>query len=200
MSVAVAERAEVELALIDSINSEHEQATRLGESAVEHVIRCGELLTQAKASVGHGGWEAWIETNFDGSQQTANNYMRLFAKHGASRDLPESISEGLRAMVTARRPREVKAKPLTGNAALLSGALDKAQSEPRRSVESVGELTPPRRKLSGACDEHLTLIVERKAEALGDIAPESAARACNQAAQQARLLAVSLENLAATFR
>lgn len=42
----------------------------------------GRLLTEAKDKVGHGSFGAWLEDNFQYSQTTANNLMRLYQNYG----------------------------------------------------------------------------------------------------------------------
>lgn len=49
--------------LAGQINDAHEAAERSFRSGVEHAIRAGELLIQAKAAVPHGAWEAWVRDN-----------------------------------------------------------------------------------------------------------------------------------------
>lgn len=72
---------EVALALAVDIEHEHEQAQEAFASAVEHAVRCGELLLEAKAEVGHGEWGAWVDEHFPASRRSAQGYMRL-ARHG----------------------------------------------------------------------------------------------------------------------
>lgn len=64
-SLAVELRREVEAAEADF------------RSALEHAVRAGELLLEAKAQVGHGEWLPWLEANFPGSVRSAQGYMRL---------------------------------------------------------------------------------------------------------------------------
>jgi Protein of unknown function (DUF3102) len=64
--------------LADEINAEHRAVVGTFRKAVEHGIRCGELLAEAKAQCQYGTWLAWLEANFDGSVRTAQGYMRLY--------------------------------------------------------------------------------------------------------------------------
>lgn len=59
------------------INREHDLAKRAAGEALEHARRCGELLAQAKAGIGHGNWAGWLEEHFTGSRRTAQVYMRI---------------------------------------------------------------------------------------------------------------------------
>ena len=68
--------------LADDINREHAEAERAFRGGLEHAIRAGELLLEAKASVGHGDWLPWVEQNCDFSTRLAQKYMRV------ARELP----------------------------------------------------------------------------------------------------------------
>jgi hypothetical protein len=74
------------------INAEHENAERAIRSGIEHAIRAGELLVQAKRHVAHGGWLDWVKENVSFSERLAQAYMRLarlpIEKRNAVADLP----------------------------------------------------------------------------------------------------------------
>lgn len=65
--------------LAGRINAAHHRAESSMREAVEAAIECGELLTEAKSRIGHGGWGKWLQENFRASDRTARNYMRLAA-------------------------------------------------------------------------------------------------------------------------
>jgi Protein of unknown function (DUF3102) len=68
----------VELVILaEQINTEHRACEVAVASAVEHAIRCGELLVEAKREASHGNWLPWLQENFEGSHDTAQVYMRL---------------------------------------------------------------------------------------------------------------------------
>ena len=64
------------------INEEHRACERAVTSAVEHAVRCGEMLAEAKSRLGHGEWLPWLGANFAGSRQTADVYRKLAANKG----------------------------------------------------------------------------------------------------------------------
>jgi len=66
--------------LAESINAEHDAALQAARSAIEHARRCGQLLIDAKAKIGHGDFLAWIKANCRVGDRQARNYMRL-AEH-----------------------------------------------------------------------------------------------------------------------
>ena len=45
--------------------------------ALDHAVRCGQLLLQAKKIAGHGNWETWLEKNVPFSARSAREYMQL---------------------------------------------------------------------------------------------------------------------------
>lgn len=45
-------------------------------------VEIGRRLVEAKAAVGHGGWESWLRENVNYSQRTANNMMRVYHEYG----------------------------------------------------------------------------------------------------------------------
>jgi DNA N-6-adenine-methyltransferase (Dam)/Protein of unknown function (DUF3102) len=63
--------------LAQEIEREHAAAARDARSAMEHAIRCGELLLQAKAALAHGEWLPWLEANTTVSARQSQRYMRL---------------------------------------------------------------------------------------------------------------------------
>ena len=63
--------------LAEQINAEHRQAVAALNDGLEHAHRGGELLRQAKAQCPHGGFSEWLRKNFEGSERTAQMYMRI---------------------------------------------------------------------------------------------------------------------------
>jgi hypothetical protein len=47
--------------LAAQIEREHGFAVSAARNAVEHVVRCGRLLREAKAKLPHGQWLPWLE-------------------------------------------------------------------------------------------------------------------------------------------
>ena len=88
-------------------NAEHRSAISYAQQAVEHAWRAGDFLLQAKQNCQHGEWLPWLEDNFDGSQQTASDYMRLRRKYQHAGNLPDSIRQALAA------PKKPKASKFT---------------------------------------------------------------------------------------
>lgn len=80
-------------------NSEHALAREAGEAMIEHAMRAGEALVRAKAQMAHGEWLPWLAANFDGSEWTAQAYMRVASNPGRVTDLTEpSLRKALAAI------------------------------------------------------------------------------------------------------
>jgi hypothetical protein len=63
--------------LSEDINREHRRCEEAVSAALEHALRCGELLGEAKGHIPHGSFSAWVRDHFEGSERTAQAYMRL---------------------------------------------------------------------------------------------------------------------------
>ncbi len=68
--------------LAERINASHRASQSAARSVVEHAVKAGELLNEAKAAVPHGQWAVWLGKNCEFSERTAQLYMRL------ARELP----------------------------------------------------------------------------------------------------------------
>jgi hypothetical protein len=75
----------------------------------ENIIEIGLDLTHAKKMVGHGHFLPWLAYNFDMSERTAQNYMRVAKKFGGNSaifsDLPAQV---VRLLSEPDTPEEVK--------------------------------------------------------------------------------------------
>jgi 16S rRNA G966 N2-methylase RsmD len=86
---ATVEPAKAPLTLAERINAEHRACETAAATAIQHAIRCGELLLEAKETRRHGGWMDWLQENFDGSQDLANKYMRVAKNQNAVMNLAD---------------------------------------------------------------------------------------------------------------
>jgi hypothetical protein len=69
--------------LAAQINAEHDECIAAFKRGLDHAMRAGDLLIQAKALVGHGKWMPWFRKHCPRmSERTAQVYMRL-ARHRA---------------------------------------------------------------------------------------------------------------------
>jgi hypothetical protein len=93
--------AEELASLAADIRKEHEACEADARSAVEHAIRAGELLIEAKARTKHGEWLPWLGDNFEFTDRTASTYMRLSANRKSISDLP-SVNAALAELAVPR--------------------------------------------------------------------------------------------------
>jgi hypothetical protein len=106
------------------IRTEHAACERDARSAVEHAIRCGELLAEAKGKVKHREWLPWLAENFPATQQTANGYMRIASNYGTSRDLPASVNAALKELAVLEEQTVLYRAVEHFETALADGRLD----------------------------------------------------------------------------
>lgn len=63
--------------LADAINREHQAAIDHAQRAVEHALKCGRLLIQAKGKLLHGEFLPWLSKHCHVKERQAQNYMRV---------------------------------------------------------------------------------------------------------------------------
>lgn len=143
---------------LSALNGKFQKASR---TAVEAGVRMGELLTEIKASVGHGNFIPWVATHCEFSQRAANLYMAAFqAKFAATANLTgeETLVElaalGSKPQVKLARPvEEIKADIAKQQAA--------APAPPLRP-EPVPEAPRTNRPADMAADETVLEYAARK--------------------------------------
>lgn len=77
--------------LAEEIRNEHQACLSTMRQGVEHALKVGELLVQARELVKHGEWEEWVRTNCNFTSRHAWNYMQIASRGTAWK--PEIISE-----------------------------------------------------------------------------------------------------------
>jgi hypothetical protein len=65
------------VSLAEQINTEHGLFVEAARKSLEHALNCGVLLLQAKKSLKHGEYTAWIQDNCNFSERTARLYTYL---------------------------------------------------------------------------------------------------------------------------
>lgn len=99
------------LALSTEANLEADRADECAREAVNHAVRAGALLLQAKTQIVHGGWCNWLAANWQRSERTAQAYMRLATElprldpEKAQRVADLSLRDALKA-ISAPKPEE----------------------------------------------------------------------------------------------
>jgi hypothetical protein len=99
----------LDVGLAARIRAAHEAARGALHASVRHAVEAGGLLLQAKRTVGHGGWAAWVERNCAMAPRTAQAYMRLAREMPrldpakAQRVADSSLRDALSALATDAR-------------------------------------------------------------------------------------------------
>ena len=99
---------ELPASIADRANAEHAACLAAASDALDHAMRAGDLLAEAKSGCEHGQWQQWLADNFDGSVRLAQSYMRLavnreqFAKTQTSAHL--SIDSALKLLASPAVP------------------------------------------------------------------------------------------------
>jgi Protein of unknown function (DUF3102) len=132
------------------INRQHAQAAAALAAGTAHAIRAGELLIEAKAKVGHGGWAKWQRDNLSFSSRTAQVYMQLARlepqKRNAVADLALrravlKLQEGQRDEEAAtRRAATPSAEPIRFAEAPRAPAVEEPVSLDAVADELIGQL------------------------------------------------------------
>jgi hypothetical protein len=106
---SVAMGGELELTAVERINAAHHACEAAVRSALKHAVRCGTLLEEQKAQIPHGEWGAWLAENFDGSQRTAQVYMRLSRNREAVEEATKAQTSALLSIEGALRALQAPA-------------------------------------------------------------------------------------------
>ena len=100
------ELAKSELTAISTqINSAHRECLSAMRSSIDHAIKAGDLLVQAKALVNHGDWLNWVSDNCSFSERTARAYMRV-AKNKTAITADMTMIGALNMLSTPKTPLE----------------------------------------------------------------------------------------------
>jgi hypothetical protein len=142
-----------DLALTDlaqAIEHEHQAAHQAAQTALAHALECGQLLLQAKAAVGHGGWLAWVEANLTFGPRQATNYMRL------AREIPKLDDEDRKQVSDLTMRDAVGQLALNARAIArlpegkVAEVIDDAESAPLKLLLGRAEAQQQRRKSAGS--------------------------------------------------
>jgi hypothetical protein len=93
-------------ALAVQINRAHGNAEQALRRGLEHAIKAGELLTEAKAAVAHGEWLKWLSENCPQiPERTSSFYMRACEDAARRRASSRHVRRQLRELRMRRAPR-----------------------------------------------------------------------------------------------
>ena len=135
--------------LAEQINAEHRACVEAANGALDHAMRTGDLLSEAKAACKHGEWQNWLADNFEGSTRTAQVYMRLA---GHRSQLAKAQSPALLTIYEASQligrsrdlglPPDVEAElaPISAEIRRITEELDDSDRETRHTLQEARNL------------------------------------------------------------
>lgn len=80
-------------ALAEQINEENRLCEESLRAGLEHALRAGALLLEAKARCDHGTWGAWLRENCEVSERTAQAYMRVARERPALESKTQRVAD-----------------------------------------------------------------------------------------------------------
>ncbi|GJD47241.1 hypothetical protein AFCDBAGC_5134 [Methylobacterium cerastii] len=171
-----------------AINAAHAGVEAAKREGARYAVECGRLLAQAKETVPHGGWDAWLRLNTTISPRTAQLYMRI-ARHvegdpsKAQRVAGLSVREAA-AEATGPKRATVARTPLSPEAEYefteLMRVWDEAKDKPKwkedfaRELFHRGDITKQQRDdmIRKVWAEHYAHLTEADRKAAGKRAAE----------------------------
>jgi hypothetical protein len=130
-------------ALKTHINEEHRRCEEAVGAALEHAINAGEGLVEMKQEVAHGTWGRWLAENFEGSERTAQAYMRLYQRRDEIRNGAADLSiRGALSSLSIPKPSAAEVEKQVVVEAVAEAneiTLETARSEYRHDVLNVRE-------------------------------------------------------------
>jgi hypothetical protein len=121
------------------IRQEAAGVQQAAEKGLGHARTCGELLTQAKAALGHGKWEGWVKENSGIKPRTARLYMQIFEHWNTIKTKGAAVAEltinGAVALLPKRTTARAVARRPTPPAPALAAAVATPEPQPLPNPE-----------------------------------------------------------------
>jgi hypothetical protein len=188
--------------LAHEINRQQQLADDHFRTSIDHALRVGQLLLDAKARVPHGEWLTWLAANTSVSDRTARGYMQLARQRQIGDRSPLGLRDTLRAIAEPRAPGPAPEPPAATTdlgARLRDAGLDRQARD--RLRDDRPERSQAERESWQAFDSAREAL-EREARAARrrDLADDERAAAAERAAASARQTANLMDALAAGLR
>jgi hypothetical protein len=139
--------------LAREIVTERDAAKTAAQTAMQHALRCGELLIQAKKQCRHGQFESWAAEHTGMSKSMYTGYMRL-AKRQAELSIDMPVRDALKLLAEPRETTRRPPLPRPADVAVVREQIEKASND-----------------LTTAKVQRVALLVERQEQALDDTGP-----------------------------
>jgi hypothetical protein len=137
--------------LAERINAEHLACETAVNSALTHAMNAGQMLSEAKEGVPHGSWSAWLTENFEGSERTAQAYMRLHRRRDEIRNGAADLSlRGALQELSEPKRGAVEERPAPSLAELEA----RAEAALTKFEEGTEEAAEALREWEGVAREH----------------------------------------------
>lgn len=166
-----------------AINAAHAGVEAAKREGARYATECGRLLIQAKETVPHGGWDAWLRLNTVVSPRTAQLYMRIArhvegdpakAQRVAGLSLREAAGEasGGKRTAAARKPLSPEGKAQVEEMLALWREADQwphAREAFARKIHRQGDITIEERNriIKGSWSDPALTVEAREAAARG---------------------------------
>lgn len=122
------------------INEAHRLARSSAETAVQHAIKCGQMLVAKKSGLDRGDFDRWIAQNCDFGRSMAYNYIKAAAKSSNALDDSSAGAAAAAAFPSIRSLLGIESKA------------PKTQSQPDTSAQRVkgAVMNPPESAAQGS--------------------------------------------------
>ncbi len=125
--ISVSRNSKLPAPTAKDINEAHRLARATADSAIEHAVRCGQMLERKKIELDRGKFDSWVEKHCEFSRATAYNYI----KHAKSGDLG-----AIRHLYDSGRSQSPPAKAGKSSNALDDSVKTAAEKAPFSAPES----------------------------------------------------------------
>jgi hypothetical protein len=157
------------------------------------IIAIGNALTEAKAQLAHGEWEAWLNERVNFSQRTANNFMRIAREIGPGSALAAlPYAKALALLDVPAEKREQAASELDADNRS-AAALRKAIADRRKAEEAKAAAEAERDRAQKAAAE-----AERARDYANTLSEQYSDRLCDTQAELEALKSSPMPTVTAT--
>lgn len=157
-------------ALADKIKGHLKAIDEAMRSSIMRAVELGELLSRAKAEIGHGDWGRWLELNCSLNERTAQRYMKLAGERKRIEEIARNksvnvsdltISQAQRLLMQTSQDKSSDENPFDVYEGLRTKLIKKLKALPPDDAEAVSNETI--KKLRDAVSEMKQIAKNTKA-------------------------------------